>query len=299
MNSFYYQELRRVSDEIRQSQDKNKNEVNKVFETFRQIMRLSIMARREGLFSLEDKISNINRKIETEDFLFSLVGKILDGMDPEEVEEFAMNRIAVLHLEAYDGLILLLYYKAALMIQSNENPIYIEQYIFSMCPRNVINAYEESLKEKGLYKVDHALVELVSVENNIKLEQEFLDIQTICDDGREIDLNDTTISNLFAIILTKLSDRSVQRLLRDIDNGELVLSMMGLPGVAKKRIFDNLSERLAEMLSKDFQAMSPVRMFDVEESCLKIIRIFIELSDSGEISDYNSETIKEVLKEVL
>ena len=71
--------------------------------------------------------------------------------------------------------------------------------------------------------------------------------------------------------------------------------MKGLPGKARARILDNMSPRLAVMLAEDVLHMGPVRMRDVEEECVKIMRTVIRLSDSGEILAYDLSIPKVVI----
>ena len=80
-----------------------------------------------------------------------------------------------------------------------------------------------------------------------------------------------------------LDDRSIQRVLRDVDNNELALALKGSNEEVQNAIFNNLSKRLAEMIKEDMEFMGPVRMKDVEEAQQKIVNIIRKLEDSGEL----------------
>ncbi|MCR5118045.1 MAG: flagellar motor switch protein FliG [Lachnospiraceae bacterium] len=80
-----------------------------------------------------------------------------------------------------------------------------------------------------------------------------------------------------------LDDRSIQRVLRDVDNSELGLALKGANEEVQNVIFNNLSKRLAEMIKEDMEFMGPVRMKDVEEAQQKIVNIIRKLEDAGEI----------------
>ena len=80
-----------------------------------------------------------------------------------------------------------------------------------------------------------------------------------------------------------LDDRSIQRVLRDVDNNELGLALKGGNEEVQNAIFNNLSKRLAQMIKEDMDFMGPVRMKDVEEAQQKIVNIIRKLEDSGEI----------------
>ena len=80
-----------------------------------------------------------------------------------------------------------------------------------------------------------------------------------------------------------LDDRSIQRVLRDVDNNDLAIALKGSNEQVQAAIFNNLSKRLAAMIKEDMEFMGPVRMKDVEEAQQKIVNIIRKLEDSAEI----------------
>lgn len=80
-----------------------------------------------------------------------------------------------------------------------------------------------------------------------------------------------------------LDDRAIQRVLRDVDNNDLAISLKGANEDVQNAIFNNLSKRLAVMIKEDMDFMGPVRMKDVEEAQQKIVNIIRKLEDSAEI----------------
>lgn len=80
-----------------------------------------------------------------------------------------------------------------------------------------------------------------------------------------------------------LDDRSIQRVLREVDNNDLALACKNANEQVQNAIFKNLSSRLAVMIKEDMEFMGPVRMKDVEEAQQKIVNIIRKLEDSGEI----------------
>ena len=80
-----------------------------------------------------------------------------------------------------------------------------------------------------------------------------------------------------------LDDKSIQRVLREVDNSELAIAMKAANENVQEAIFNNLSKRLAVMIKEDMEYMGPVRMKDVEEAQQKIVNIIRKLEDSGEI----------------
>ena len=80
-----------------------------------------------------------------------------------------------------------------------------------------------------------------------------------------------------------LDDRSIQRVLRDVENSDLGVALKGSNEQVQAAIFNNLSKRLAAMIKEDMEFMGPVRMKDVEEAQQKIVSVIRKLEDAGEI----------------
>lgn len=83
--------------------------------------------------------------------------------------------------------------------------------------------------------------------------------------------------------ILSLDDKTIQRVLRDVDNNDLEVALKGSTEEVQNVIFNNVSKRLAAMIKEDMDFMGPVRMRDVEESQQKIVSIIRKLEDSGEI----------------
>ncbi len=80
-----------------------------------------------------------------------------------------------------------------------------------------------------------------------------------------------------------LDDRSIQRVLRDVENNDLGVALKGSNDDVKAAIFRNLSKRLAQMIQEEMDFMGPVRLKDVEEAQQKIVNVIRTLEDAGEI----------------
>ncbi|MBQ1689427.1 MAG: flagellar motor switch protein FliG, partial [Lachnospiraceae bacterium] len=83
--------------------------------------------------------------------------------------------------------------------------------------------------------------------------------------------------------ILSLDDKSIQRVLREVDNSELAMALKGSTEEVQNVIFNNLSKRLAVMIREDMEFMGPVRMKDVEEAQQKIVNVIRKLEDSAEI----------------
>ena len=83
--------------------------------------------------------------------------------------------------------------------------------------------------------------------------------------------------------IIKLDDRSLQRVLREVEMKELSLALKGATEELRSKFFKNMSKRASEMLKEDMDYMGPVRVKDVEESQQKVVNVIRALEDVGEI----------------
>src|SRR5512145_948218 len=74
-----------------------------------------------------------------------------------------------------------------------------------------------------------------------------------------------------------LDDRSIQKVLREVDGQELAKALKGVDGEVQEKIFKNMSKRASTLLKEDMEFMGPVRIKDVEEAQQKIVSIIRHL----------------------
>ncbi len=80
-----------------------------------------------------------------------------------------------------------------------------------------------------------------------------------------------------------LDDRSIQKVLREVDTQELAKALKGVDAEVQEKIYRNMSKRAAQLLREDMDFMGPIRLRDVEESQQKIVNIIRKLEDAGDI----------------
>jgi flagellar motor switch protein FliG len=81
----------------------------------------------------------------------------------------------------------------------------------------------------------------------------------------------------------KLDDRSMQRLLRDVNNNDLALALKGAPGHLSEKVFNNLSERARGNLKEEIEVLGPQLAKNVYAAQRKVVDICRALEETGEI----------------
>ncbi len=83
--------------------------------------------------------------------------------------------------------------------------------------------------------------------------------------------------------MVRLDDRSLQRVLREVDSKDLALAMRGVGDELKEKIFRNQSSRAAQALREEMEIAGPVRLRQVEEAQQRIVNVVRRLDDAEEI----------------
>src|SRR5690625_4805423 len=87
---------------------------------------------------------------------------------------------------------------------------------------------------------------------------------------------------VFEDIVT-LDNRSIQRVIRDVENDDLQLALKAASDEVKDVLFSNMSQRMAETFKEEMEYMGPVRLRDVEEAQTRVVSTIRRLEDIGEI----------------
>jgi flagellar motor switch protein FliG len=84
--------------------------------------------------------------------------------------------------------------------------------------------------------------------------------------------------------VVKLDDRSIQRLLKDVDQKDLAIALRGVPDEVKDKVLSNMSARAAEMLQDELAYQPPQKRRVVEEAQGRIVARVRALEEADEIN---------------
>ena len=153
---------------------------------------------------------------------------------------------------------------------------------------DVIKDVEKVLERKlaSLVNQDYTIVggvdAIVEILNNVDRGTERHIMENL--EIEEPELADEIRRKMFVFEdILALDDRTIQRVLRDVQNDELAIALKGANEEVQAAIFNNLSKRLSAMIKEDMDFMGPVRMKDVEEAQQKIVNVIRKLEDTVEI----------------
>lgn len=108
---------------------------------------------------------------------------------------------------------------------------------------------------------------------------------------RNTELGEAIRKRLFSFEdIAFLSQRDVQRLLRDVETQDLAVALKSASEPVRRAFFGAMSKRAAESLKEEMEIQGPVRNKDVEAAQERIIAQIMQLSEAGEIDISTEDT---------
>jgi flagellar motor switch protein FliG len=83
--------------------------------------------------------------------------------------------------------------------------------------------------------------------------------------------------------VVKLDDRSIQMVLKEVDQKDLAIALRGVNEDVRSRIFSNMSERGSELLKEEIEFQPPQRKRVIEEAQGRIVGVVRRLEEAGAV----------------
>jgi len=80
-----------------------------------------------------------------------------------------------------------------------------------------------------------------------------------------------------------LDNRAIQRVVREVDQADLMLALRTASEDVQESVFRNMSKRMVDTFKQDMEFAGPVRLRDVEEAQQRIVAQIRRLEEMGEI----------------
>ncbi len=152
----------------------------------------------------------------------------------------------------------------------------------------IINEVEQILERKLSATVTHDYTQTGGIEAVVEVlngvdrstERTILDALEIQDPELAEEIKKRMF--VFEDIVT-LDNRAIQRVIRDVENEDLMLSLRVASEEVKEIVFKNMSKRMVDTFKEEMEYMGPVRLRDVEEAQTRIVTVIRRLEEAGEI----------------
>ncbi|SIS37652.1 flagellar motor switch protein FliG [Salimicrobium flavidum] len=152
----------------------------------------------------------------------------------------------------------------------------------------VINQVEQVLEKKLSATVTNDYTEtggieaVVEVLNGVDRSTE----RTILDslESQDPELAEEIKKRMFVFEdIVTLDNRGIQRIIREVNNEDLQLSLKVASDEVQEVVFSNMSERMVGNFKDEMEFMGPVRLRDVEEAQMRVVGTIRRLEEIGEI----------------
>ena len=118
--------------------------------------------------------------------------------------------------------------------------------------------------------------------NLMKTQQEEAAIEAVREFDQE--LAQKIIDEMFLFEnLVEIEDRSIQRILQEIENESLIIALKGAEAPLRDKFFRNMSRRQADIMMEDLSSRGLVLMYYIKEKQKSILLIVRRLAESGEV----------------
>ena len=84
--------------------------------------------------------------------------------------------------------------------------------------------------------------------------------------------------------ISNLNDREIQILLREVEQKDLVIAMKTASEDVKEKLLSNMSDRVRQFMEEEMEFLGPMRLSEVEEIQLRIVRKLRQLEAQGQVA---------------
>ncbi len=83
--------------------------------------------------------------------------------------------------------------------------------------------------------------------------------------------------------LALIDNRGMQAILREVSTDMLTLALKTASDTIKDKIFGNISQRAADMIAEDLEAMGPRKLSEVEAMQMEVVKVALKLEEDGSV----------------
>ncbi|MDF2885011.1 MAG: DNA-binding protein AraC-type [Clostridiaceae bacterium] len=229
----------------------------KLLPTIKELLNLANIARKSGIFALEDKLDKLEHQ-----FFRKALEMIIDGTEPEILRQQLLN---LAFFGGNTG------YELMMRLLITEGVIAIQKGLTSYMIRDLLISYlgDDFIKESESYFEFDSDSKSKTIEKFIALTASKKVISKEC--------------SLLEEPLSKMNNRSLARLLREIDIMTLAYAIYGSSGIIQEKVLKHISERQACILIEEISGMEEIISIEVSKEQKKILEVLKSLVENGDV----------------
>ena len=214
---------------------------------------------------------------EAEAILHEAAELIVDGSSPECVAEILSNYYWISQPEGYAATAAYIGIRGALLVQEDVNPYSVQLIAGSMLP---VEIREKCIEVCRNYEAQKK-----------KKQDEAAKVYFETDFSRSEALEIREALDWLERELSYMTDREIQRLLREVDNNYLVPALVGMKQGTRQAIARNMSTRLRGMIMEDCYKLADIDDCAIAEGAVYVTEKLKVLQATGEIMDAESRLL--------
>lgn len=297
MKSLSDAEMEKITLEVGTLQDVPSNIVDEILGEFYRLMEVKHQMVKGGLNYAEELLSHFGDGAEAEKIMKKLKAQSGNSVF-DEFQETKISQIANFISNEHPQVAALIFSqldieKSAEILgfldQEMQTEIVYRLASMDKISPEVIEEIEEVIKEHmgGMdtigdrVKSGTNIVAQILNGAEITVERHVLDDITKRDEQMASDIKEQMF--LFDDIL-HFDDRTVQLIINEMEKTDMVMGLKGVSQELSDKFLSNMSNRAADMLREDMDALGPVPLKDVKEVQQRIIKKIKELEEDGQIT---------------
>ena len=241
------------------------------------VMSFAKAARTYGLLAVEEEALHLDLENEAEAILHEAAELIVDGSSPECVAEILSNYYWIIQPEGYAATAAYIGIRGALLVQEDVNPYSVQLIAGSMLP---VKIREKCIEVCRNYEAQKQ-----------KKQDEAAKVYFETDFSRSEALEIREALDWLERELSYMTDREIQRLLREVDNNYLVPALVGMKQGTRQAIARNMSTRLRGMIMEDCYKLADIDDCAIAEGAVYVTEKLKVLQATGEIMDAESRLL--------
>lgn len=242
--------------------------VEKIFETLAIIYRMAMVARKEGLLSVEESVYRVAENM-LEDILPG-TQFLVDGVEPELLAELMTNEYWRDRRQGNDALVKFIMIRGLLLIQQGINPRMIQDILLALLPQQLHPAYKKYVEQRSVKW---------SIEDEAGIKKRYEEWKKLEFDKEDVN---EAVRNVEEKLI-KLNNKDVQRVLREIDMWDLSRVMAVFSEEVRGKVFKNVSERFKIMLMEELMNVTKYSEKNILGAAKRIIDTICSLERYCEI----------------
>jgi hypothetical protein len=240
------------------------------FHIAKKIVTLALKVRKKGLLSVEDEIVATHNA-----FLKTALQLAVDGAEPEQIREAMQNWIIFGNFQGEKLLRRLIIIDGVLMIVKGENPKQINGILASFFGEDLLQEYKKFVEWQKLHDSVYPPFLMEDFWYNIKDKQ----------------MHRAQGSNLLENVLRGFDDFTLQCIIKNSNEHDLLIAAKGSSEYVLQRIINNISHETAQdFIDTIYYDIKNLRLIDTISAQNRIIAQIKELEDHGIISVSDKST---------